>query len=49
VVGKLLADGTTIPPPGPPARAIAVTPAEPPLLDTVSRLVTAPKVEAQAM
>jgi AraC-like DNA-binding protein len=39
VVGELLADGTTPPPLGPPARAIAVTPAEPPLLDAVSRLV----------
>lgn len=39
VVGELLADGTTTPPLGPPARAIAVTPAEPPLLDAVSRLV----------
>lgn len=39
VVGELLADGTTTPPLGPPARAIAVIPAEPPLLDAVSRLV----------
>jgi AraC-like DNA-binding protein len=39
VVGELLADGTTAPPLGPPARAIAVTPVEPPLLDAVSRLV----------
>ena len=39
VVGELLAEGTTTPPLGPPARAIAVTPAEPPLLDAVSRLV----------
>jgi AraC-like DNA-binding protein len=39
VVGDLLADGTTVPPLGPPARAIAVTPAGPPLLDAVSRLV----------
>ena len=39
VVGELLADGTAAPPPGPPARAIAVTPAEPPLLDAVTRLV----------
>jgi AraC-like DNA-binding protein len=39
VVGELLADGTTTPPPGPPARAIAVTPVEPPLLDAVTRLV----------
>jgi AraC-like DNA-binding protein len=39
VVGELLADGTTAPPPGPPARGIAVTPVEPPLLDAVARLV----------
>jgi AraC-like DNA-binding protein len=39
VVGELLADGTPTPPLGLPARAIAVTPAEPPLLDAVSRLV----------
>jgi AraC-like DNA-binding protein len=39
VVGELLADGTAAPPLGPPARAIAVTPAEPPLLDALSRLV----------
>ena len=39
VVGELLADGTAAPPPGPPARAIAVTPVEPPLLDAVGRLV----------
>jgi AraC-like DNA-binding protein len=39
VVGELLAQGTAAPPPGPPARAIAVTPAEPMLLDAVSRLV----------
>jgi AraC-like DNA-binding protein len=39
VVGELLADGTAAPPLGPPARAIAVTPAEPPLLNAVSRLV----------
>ena len=39
VVGELLADGTTTPPLGPPTRAIAVTPAEPSLLDAVSRLV----------
>jgi AraC-like DNA-binding protein len=39
VVGELLADGTPAPPLGPPARGIAVTPVEPPLLDAVSRLV----------
>jgi AraC-like DNA-binding protein len=39
VVGELLADGTTAPPLGPPARALAVTPVESPLLDAVSRLV----------
>ncbi len=39
VVGELLADGTAAPPPGPPARGLAVTPVEPPLLDAVSRLV----------
>jgi AraC-like DNA-binding protein len=39
VVGELLADGTAPPSPGPPARAIAVTPVEPPLLDAVARLV----------
>jgi AraC-like DNA-binding protein len=39
VVGDLLADGTTAPPLGPPARGLAVTPVEPPLLDAVSRLV----------
>src|SRR3954452_13253971 len=39
VVGELLADGTAAPPLGPPARAIAVTPVEPPLLDAVTRLV----------
>ncbi len=38
VVGELLADGTTSPP-GPPARAIAVTAVEPPLLDAIGRLV----------
>ncbi len=36
VVGELLADGTAAPPP---ARAIAVTPVGPPLLDAVGRLV----------
>jgi AraC-like DNA-binding protein len=39
VVGELLADCTTRTPLGPPARAIAVTAAEPPLLDAVGRLV----------
>jgi AraC-like DNA-binding protein len=39
VVGELLADGTAAPPLGPPARAIAVTPVGPPLLDAVRRLV----------
>src|SRR5436309_11608334 len=39
VVGELLADGTTASPLGPSARAIAVTPVEPPLLDAVGRLV----------
>lgn len=37
-VGELLADGAEAPP-GPPGRAISVTPAGPPLLDAVSRLV----------
>jgi AraC-like DNA-binding protein len=40
VVGELLADGTTIQPLGPPARAIAVTPVDPPLIEAVTRLVT---------
>ncbi len=39
VVGELLADGMTAPPLGPPARGLAVTPVEPPLLDAVTRLV----------
>src|SRR5205823_3829385 len=39
VVGELLADGMAAPPPGPPSRAIAVTPVEPPLADAVARLV----------
>jgi hypothetical protein len=39
VVGELLADGLTAPPLGPPARGLAVTPVEPPLLDAVTRLV----------
>jgi AraC-like DNA-binding protein len=40
VVGELLADGMTAPPLGSPARGLAVTPVEPPLLDAVTRLVT---------
>ncbi len=40
VVGELLADVVTAPPLGPPARALAVTPVEPRLLDAVTRLVT---------
>jgi AraC-like DNA-binding protein len=39
VVGELLADGMAAPPLGPPARGLAVTPVEPPLLDAVTRLV----------
>ena len=47
VVGELLADGTAAPAPGahasglagPPARGLALTPVEPPLLDAVTRLV----------
>jgi AraC-like DNA-binding protein len=39
VVGELLADGMTAPPLPPPARGLAVTPVEPPLLDAVTRLV----------
>ena len=39
VVGELLAEGMTTPQLGPPARGLAVTPVEPPLLDAVSRLV----------
>src|SRR4051812_38115673 len=39
VVGELLADCPAALAPGPPARAIAVTPAEPQLLDAVARLV----------
>jgi AraC-like DNA-binding protein len=39
VVGELLADGMSTPVQGPPARGIAVTPVEPPLLDAVTRLV----------
>jgi AraC-like DNA-binding protein len=38
VVGELLADGAAAPP-GPPARGLAVTPVEPPLVDAVARLV----------
>ena len=38
VVGELLADGLTAPPPGPPTRGLAVTPVDPPLLDAVARL-----------
>jgi AraC-like DNA-binding protein len=39
VVGELLADGATAPPPGPSARGIGVTPVEPPLLGAITRLV----------
>ncbi|MDB5345354.1 MAG: AraC family transcriptional regulator CmrA [Schlesneria sp.] len=39
VVGELLADGTTVPPLGHPARGIGVTPVEPQLLNAVTRLV----------
>ena len=38
-VGEFLADGLTDPPSGPPARGLAVTPMEPPLVDAVGRLV----------
>jgi AraC-like DNA-binding protein len=38
VVGELLADGMTAEPLGSPARGLAVTPVEPPLLDAVTRL-----------
>ncbi|MBN9524328.1 AraC family transcriptional regulator, partial [bacterium] len=39
-VAELLADGAAADaPPGPPARGLAVTPADPPLLDAVARLV----------
>ncbi len=38
-VGELLADCPTALPPGPPARALAVAPVEPQLLDAVGRLV----------
>ena len=40
VVGELLADRTATPPLGPPARGIAVTRVDSPLLDAVTRLVT---------
>jgi hypothetical protein len=39
VVGELVAETMTAPSAGPPARAISVTPVEPPLLDAVTRLV----------
>ena len=39
VVGELLADTMIAPPLGPPARGLAVSPLEPPLLDAVTRLV----------
>jgi AraC-like DNA-binding protein len=39
-VGEFLADGLADPPPGPTARALAVTPMAPSLLDAVGRLVT---------
>jgi AraC-like DNA-binding protein len=39
VVGELVADGTAVTPLGPPARGLAVTPVERPLLDAVTRLV----------
>jgi AraC-like DNA-binding protein len=39
VVGELLADGMTAEPLGSPARGLAVTSVEPPLLDAVTRLV----------
>jgi AraC-like DNA-binding protein len=38
-VGELLADGMSVPPLGPPTRALAVTPVEVPLLEAVARLV----------
>ena len=40
VVGQFLADGPPPLRPGPPARALGVTPVEPPLLDAITRLVT---------
>ena len=39
VVGEFLADGSAIPPPGPPLRGLGVIDLEPPLLDAVGRLV----------
>jgi AraC-like DNA-binding protein len=39
VVGELLAGGTGASPPGPPTRGLALTRAEPPLLDAVGRFV----------
>ena len=39
VVGELLAEGTTAPPPGAPVRGLGVAPAEPALLDAVCRLL----------
>jgi AraC-like DNA-binding protein len=38
-VGELLADGTAVAPTGPPARAIAVTRVDPPVIDAVTRLI----------
>jgi AraC-like DNA-binding protein len=40
VVGELLAEGTTAPPPSAPVRGLAVSPVEPVLLDAVTRLVS---------
>jgi AraC-like DNA-binding protein len=40
VVGEFLADGPPPLRPGPPARALGVTPVEPPVLDAITRLVT---------
>jgi AraC-like DNA-binding protein len=39
VVGELLADSLTGPPPGPPGRGLGVSPVDPPLLDAVGRFV----------
>jgi AraC-like DNA-binding protein len=39
IVGELVAEGTAVPPLGQPARGLAVTPVEAPLLDAVTRLV----------
>jgi AraC-like DNA-binding protein len=39
VVGELLAEGTTAPPPAAPVRGLGVAPVEPPLLDAVCRLL----------